>query len=262
MNILLTNDDGVNSIGLRTLAEVLRSRGQHNIYVLAPESNRSGVSHGLTLLRNPLKLTEKEKDSYSCPGEPADCALIAILGGKPCKPDVVISGINRGANLGSDIIYSGTAAAARQAVMMGVPGIALSLQAGKDFYWDMAANYAADHLDEFIALWKDDVFINVNIPNDPKGPSGQAQTWPAIKDYHDRIEPMKDPHGKDWVFFISGKETVEPETGSDYDAVSKNLVSISPVCVYPVVRRDLCPGAPDYAAAGKRGSRRSSRWGA
>jgi 5'-nucleotidase len=260
MNILLTNDDGISADGLLKLAAVLRSRGEHKVYVLAPDSNRSGVSHGLTLLRNPLKITEKDKDSYSCPGVPADCVLVAILGGRPCKPDVVISGINHGVNLGSDIIYSGTAAAARQAALMGVPGIALSLDGHKDFYWDMAANYAADHLDEFISLWKEDVFINVNIPNNPNGPSGQVQTWPAVKDYHDYIEIMKDPHGKDWFFIMAGEETVEPETGSDYDAVSKNLVSISPVCVYPVVRRDLCPGVPDYAAAGKRNFQRNSRW--
>jgi 5'-nucleotidase len=260
MNILLTNDDGINSNGLLKLAELLRARGEHNIYILAPDSNRSGVSHGFTLLRDPLKITEKDKDSYCCSGEPADCAMIPILGGKPCKPDAVVSGINHGANLGTDIIYSGTAAAARQAALMGVPGIALSLCTNKDFYWDMAANYAADHLDEFIKLWKADVFINVNIPNNPGGPSGQVQTWPAVKDYHDRIQVMEDPHGNDWCFFITGKETVEPEAGSDYDAVLKNLVSISPVCVYPVVRRDLCPGVPDYAAAGKRNFQRSSRW--
>ncbi|AEF80313.1 5'/3'-nucleotidase SurE [Leadbettera azotonutricia ZAS-9] len=260
MNILLTNDDGISANGLLKLAEVLRSRGEHNVFVLAPDSNRSGVSHGFTLLRNPLKLAEIDRDTYSCPGKPVDCAMLPILGGRPCKPDVVISGINHGANLGTDIIYSGTAAAARQAALLGVPGIALSLDGRKDFYWDMAANYAADHLDEFIALWKEDVFINVNIPNNPKGPSGQVQTWPAVKDYHDRIEFMKDPHGKDWVFFLSGKETVAPEAGSDYDAISKNLVSISPVCVYPVVRRDLCPGVPDYASAGKRNFQRSSQW--
>ncbi|GHU64779.1 5'-nucleotidase SurE [Spirochaetia bacterium] len=261
MNILLTNDDGIAASGLLKLAEVLRSRKEHTVFVLAPDSNRSGVSHGFTLLRNPLKLTEIDKDTYSCSGMPADCAIIPILGGKPCKPDVVISGINHGVNLGSDIIYSGTAAAARQAALMGIPGIALSLQWGKDFYWDMAANYAADHMDEFMSLWKEDVFINVNIPNNPKGPSGQVQTWPAVKDYHDGIAIMEDPRGEDWCFLMAGKETVEPDAGSDYDAVSKNLVSISPVCVYPVVRRDLCPGVPDYAAAGERDFSRSSPQG-
>jgi 5'-nucleotidase len=253
MNILLTNDDGISSPGLIKLAEVLRSRGKHRIFVLAPDCNRSGVSHGLTMLTNPLKLTEIERDTWSCSGHPADCVLAAVLGGKPCKPDAVVAGINKGANLGSDIIYSGTDAAARQAALMGVPGIALSLAALEDFRWEMAAVYAADHLEEFLALWKEGTFINVNIPNTPEAPGGMVHTWPVIKRYNDEVSYVKTPNGEEWCFLIFGNSTSDAGAGSDMDAVSRNLVSVSAVCIYPVVRRDSCAGVPDYAAAGTRG---------
>jgi 5'-nucleotidase len=125
MDILLTNDDGILCKGILKLAEALRSRNEHTVRVLAPDSNRSGVSHGLTILGSPVKLLELEKDTWSCSGTPVDCVLAGVLGGLPdMKPDLVISGINQGANLGTDITYSGTAAAARPAAQMGVPAIA------------------------------------------------------------------------------------------------------------------------------------------
>jgi 5'-nucleotidase len=252
MNILLTNDDGVGSEGLLKLRDALCAKGKYRVCVLAPDRNRPGVSHGLKALTNPLKFTEIERDTWSCSGQPADCVLAAVLGGKPCKPDAVVSGINQGANLGSDIIYSGTGAAARQAVLMGIPGIALSLAGKGAFYWDMAVAYAADHLEEFFALWKKDVFININIPNSPKLPEGIASTWPVVKRYQDRVSFFKAPDGKEWCFFISGNSSSEYEAGSDLDVVSRNMVSVSAVAVYPVVRRDCCAGVPDYAAVGKR----------
>jgi 5'-nucleotidase len=252
MNILLTNDDGIGSPGLMDLAGILRSRREHHIFVLAPDRNRSGVSHGLTMLTDPLRLTEIEKDTWSCSGKPADCVLAAVLGEKPCKPDVVVAGINKGANLGSDIIYSGTDAAARQAALMGIPGIALSLAAWEGCRWEMAAAYAADHLEEFLALWKEDTFINVNIPNTPEGPGGMVHTWPAIKRYHDKVSYIKVPDGREWCFLVSGNSTSDAGAGSDVDAVSRNLVSVSAVCAHPVIRRDSCAGAPDYVAAGAR----------
>ncbi|MDR0720099.1 MAG: hypothetical protein LBF78_10730, partial [Treponema sp.] len=167
MNILLTNDDGVDSPGIITLFETLKACPGHNVFVLAPDSDRSGVSNGLLALTKPLKITEKQSNVWSCEGLPADCVLAACLGGRPCKPDVVISGINRGGNLGTDIIYSGTCAAARQASLLGIPGIALSLAgcahwdgalkgegaAFKDTFkdnWGMAAAYAAGHLEEYL----------------------------------------------------------------------------------------------------------------
>ncbi|MDR1862638.1 MAG: 5'/3'-nucleotidase SurE [Treponema sp.] len=255
MKILVTNDDGIGCEGLVKLAGALRSRTNHAVWVLAPDTNRSGVSHGLTILGNPVKFTELEKNTWSCSGQPADCVLAGVLGGIPgMKPDVVVSGINRGPNLGTDIIYSGTAAAARQAALMGIPAIAFSLAGYSDFCWSMAAEYAADHLGEFLDMWEEDTFINVNIPNNPSGPGAVKKTWPAVKNYRDCLEVLKSEGGANWLFLQAGNQTAEREDGSDWDAVFRNMVSASPIFIHPVVSRNACAAAPDYASVGKRPS--------
>jgi 5'-nucleotidase len=260
MNLLLTNDDGFDSPGIRALAEAIRLRGGHRVFISAPDRDRSGVSHCLDILSGPVRVKSEGRGVWSCSGRPADCVLAAVLGGMPCKPDAVISGINKGANLGTDLIYSGTAAAARQAALMGVPAVAFSLAGDGDFQWDMAVEYAAAHLEELLSLWKEDVFINVNIPNSAEGPDGMVHTWPALKDYHDRVTTMSAPGnipgdipgGSEWCFLVPGAESVEAENGSDCDAVSRNLVSVSSIFIHPVVARDLCSAAPEHASTGKR----------
>jgi 5'-nucleotidase len=245
MNILLTNDDGIETEGIKSLTEALRSRGKHRLIVLAPDSDRSGVSHGLGIIREPIRLKEKSKDTWACSGLPADCVIAAVLGGIPCKPDIVISGINHGANMGNDIIYSGTAAAARQGVLFGLPSIALSLNGWSDYNWNMAAEYSADHLEDFLKLWEKDIFINVNIPNNPQGPDGMVITWPCRKDYHDTLSIMQGPFNNEYCFLVPGEPSVEDQKGTDWDAVSANLVSLSPVFVRPVISKNLCPNAPE-----------------
>jgi 5'-nucleotidase len=173
------------------------------------------------------------------------------------RPGLVISGINEGENLGTDIIYSGTDAAARQGSLMGIPAIALSLAGAPPFHWEMAARWAVDHLEELRGFWEEDTFINVNIPNSPGGPRGSRITWPDVKAYRDRLVPAGErlPVGEGGelrYFFEPGNSENPPEAGSDRDAVARNLVSISPIFNHPVVRRDLCAAAPDHAAAGRR----------
>jgi 5'-nucleotidase len=249
MNILLTNDDGIDSEGLLCLAKALRERTDHSVYVLAPDSNRSGVSHSISFLREPLKIVERSLNTWACSGNPADCVQAAVQGALSFKPDLVISGINQGANIGTDLIYSGTAGAARQAGLNAIPGIALSLagRGTEEFYWESAAAFAVEHLEEFRALWREDIFINVNIPNNPVGPGGMIPTFPSVRQYIDTFSLTHTLDGRLYCFLdISRVETL-PEEGSDWDAISRNLVSVSPVFLYPVVRGDLCPAAPDHA---------------
>jgi 5'-nucleotidase len=238
MNILLSNDDGINSEGIKKLAEVLRSRLKHKVYVIAPDSDRSGISHAISILNGPIKLTSVEEDTWSCSGYPADCIIAGIKGFLSVWPDLVLSGINRGANLGTDIIYSGTVSAARQASLAGIPAIALSLAGNDPFYWDMAVYWAADHLQELLDFWRKDAFVNVNIPNSSCGPAGITQTWPAHKNYQDALSIMNAPDGSRWCFFEAGEETIVPETGSDCNAVSENFVSVSTVYNYPAVIKE------------------------
>ncbi|MDR2110885.1 MAG: 5'/3'-nucleotidase SurE [Spirochaetaceae bacterium] len=248
MNILLTNDDGINCEGLIKFAEALR-RGRSRILVVVPDSNRSGVSHSLSL-SGPVRLVRHGEDTWLCSGTPADCVLAASLGGLPVKPDLVLSGINAGPNIGTDIIYSGTAAAARQAALQGIPAIAFSLAGmAEPLYWDPAVAFAVEKLDKLIGYWAEDVFLNVNLPNIPDIPGDMIITFPSRRHYFDDIVIFTAPNGHNYNFIKGGPIVTEPEAGSDWDAVSRNHVSVSPVFVHPVVRGDLCAGAPGHSAA-------------
>jgi len=237
MNILLTNDDGVDSEGILKLAAALRAKGKYRVLVLAPDCNRSGISNAVSLLNGPVKVLQLGEDTWSCSGYPADCVIAAKMGVLPVKPDMVLSGINRGENLGSDLIYSGTAAAARQASLGGFPAIALSLAGKETFYWDMAVCWAADHLEELMTFCEADSFVNVNIPNSPGGPAGMLTTWPAIKCYRESLTLMDAPDGSRWCFLEGEPELPEAQANSDCDAVARNFVSVSPVYNYPVGSR-------------------------
>jgi 5'-nucleotidase len=243
MNILLTNDDGLDCPGLLLLAEALKKQTSHRIFIVAPDADRSGFSHSITFLRNPVRLSEKAPDTWTCSGSPADCVIMALLGALPAVPGLVISGINRGANLGTDLVYSGTAAAARQASLAGVPAIALSLAGRGEFYWDMAVSWVLDHFEELRGFWEAGTFVNVNIPNRPEGPAGMIAAPPARRLYDDKISVHKAPGGDSWYFIDQGVITTKPEEGSDCDAVAKNLAAVSPVLIHPAVSlRDTAAG--------------------
>ena len=256
MNLLLTNDDGIDSGGLTVLAEALRSRGD-KVFIIAPDANRSGISNAITILNNPVKIKAVGEDAWTCSGTPADCVIAALMGVLPFKPDMVLSGINQGANLSNDIIFSGTAGAARQGSLFGVPSLALSLVDRSGFLWDMAAAWTALHLTELAALWREDTFVNVNIPNSPGGPEGMLMTWPGIKHYNDSLSVRTAPDGSLDCSLLAGEEAAEYESGSDIDAVSRNLASVSSVYNYPAVRKDLCPGAPCHASVSARPKEKS-----
>ena len=256
MKILLTNDDGINSDGIQKLADTLRKKGNYNVFIIAPDINRSGISHGVSIFNGPIKLKEINDYTWACSGFPVDCIIAGINIG--IKPDIVISVINRGANLGTDIIYSGTAAAARQASLKGIPGLALSLVGRANFYWDMAVSWSVDNLEKLISYWKEDSFVNVNIPNSPGGPEGFTIAWPAVKHYRDAMSVMNvpegghSPEGNRFCFLVPQGETIVDETGSDCDAISRNFASVSPIFNQPVILREFCPDAPAHAAVNSR----------
>ncbi len=169
MKILLTNDDGIEADGLRVLSEFLEKK--HEVYVVAPEGERSASGHGLTL-KGELRFSRVKENWYSCSGLPADCTLMGISHLlKDNLPDLVVSGINRGANLGIDTYYSGTVAGAREAAIRGVPAISISTcidffgEANQQHY-ETAAAALCSFIDKGIVdLIADDHFININVPN-------------------------------------------------------------------------------------------------
>ena len=258
MNILLTNDDGIFSDGIQKLAKSLRSNEKNKVYIIAPDINRSGISHGLSIFSGPIKLKEIEDKTWTCSGFPVDCIIAGLNGVLPEKPDIVLSGINKGANLGTDLVFSGTAAAARQASLKGIPAIALSLAGHGNFFWDIAVSWSVNNLEKLLSYWKEDSFVNVNIPNNPDGPEGFALAWPAVKHYKDKIAIMNipdgshSPDGNRFCFIVPEGESIVKEAGSDCDVISRNIASVSPVFNHPVILRDYCPNAPAHAAVGSR----------
>jgi 5'-nucleotidase len=236
MKILLTNDDGVNSPGIQLLAEALRKAG-HRVFVLAPVSNQSGSSHSIYFVNNPCKGIEVGEDSWSCEGTPVDCVVLGLLGALPEIPEIVVSGINRGANLGTDIVYSGTAAAARQGSLHNIPSLALSLVEGDSsiWNWDMAVAFVVEHFDKMLQYWKPCSFVNVNIPNRNEKPSKLVHAFPSLRYYNDSIDVYHAPDGNRYCFANAGIVSAQPEQGSDWEAATNNNASISEVYIHPLL---------------------------
>ncbi|MBE7559555.1 5'/3'-nucleotidase SurE [bacterium] len=233
--ILVTNDDGIHSPGIHLLAETLSALGE--VHIVCPDRERSAVSHSFTM-HSPLRVRKVRERVMILDGTPTDCVMFAILGYFEGKPDLVVSGINNGPNLGDDVIYSGTVAAAHEGKIMGIPSFALSLNCRFSDDGDPAARYLetagrfALHLSRHILAHglPPSTFLNVNVPNVPwEHLRGVAVTKLGQRLYNDSIIWRKDPHGKDY-FWIGGEEpSWVREPGTDFAALEQNLVSITPL---------------------------------
>ncbi len=227
--ILLSNDDGIRSEGLRALYEALSEFAQ--VVVVAPDRERSAVGRALTLHR-PLRCEKIGENWYAVDGTPTSCVYIgihAIMKGK--KPDMVIGGINRGPNLGEDITYSGTVSVAMEGALLGLPSVAFSLATFKDFKWKDAAEWASRIAKKVYekGLPKG-CCLNVNIPNLPYSEvKGVKITRQGKKNYTEKVEERRDPWGRVY-YWIGGEEpNWIPEPGTDYWAVKNGFISITPV---------------------------------
>jgi 5'-nucleotidase len=240
MKILITNDDGIDAPGIKILAAELGK--DHEILVIAPDRERSGVSHALNL-QHPGSLAQRGEREYACSGTPADCVYLAQLGALPFVPEAVVSGINRGPNLGTDILYSGTCGAVRQASLSGLPGIAVSCAAHRESLdYLAAASFVRRNFDLLISHCSGEVFINVNAPSSSDETLKGRWTRPGLRRYHDRIQVFDAPDKKRYCFLVGGMpETVE-DPDSDYAAVEAGLVAVSPILVHPQVPGGFVPG--------------------
>lgn len=225
--ILLTNDDGVASIGLNTLYEKLQNVG--DVVVVAPENERSAVSHGITL-HNPLRISEIKENFYALNGTPADCVILALKKLLPRKPDLVVSGINYGGNLGDDVLYSGTVAGAREASLHNIKSFAvslvLSLQGENDFQG--AAKFCTQLAKKILGDGlPPGIFLNVNVP--PDGYKRVRVTRQGNKCAENVIAENQDPRGRRYYWI--GQEIVrwEEDTQSDYEAIKNGMISITPL---------------------------------
>ena len=227
--ILISNDDGINSEGLHKLHEILKTLGE--VYVVAPDRDQSAVSHSLTLYR-PLRLDKISDFVYTVDGTPTDCVNLAINGIlRDNKPDLVVSGINKGENVGDDITYSGTVSAAMEGTLLGIPSIALSLVGRSDFNFDYAL-YHSELIAKYVLENKlpEDTLLNVNIPNLPgEQIKGIMITRQGKRLYDNPIVEKVDPRGKKY-YWIGGDELgfLDIE-GSDIMAVKEGYVSVTPI---------------------------------
>ena len=230
MRILISNDDGYLAPGLVCLARALMQVAQ--IEVVAPERDRSGASNSLTLT-HPLRVHKAENGFYFVDGTPTDCVHLAITGLLEKEPDIVIAGINRGANLGDDVIYSGTVAAAMEGRFLGLPAIAVSLARKTGTHFETAAQVVLRLLDK---LQRDplpaDTILNVNVPDVPYG---QLAGFEATRLGHrHKAEPViraADPHGNPVYWVGAPGSEDDAGQGTDFYAIRQHAVSITPLHV-------------------------------
>lgn len=235
MRILVTNDDGIHAEGLAIL-EQIAAQLSDDVWVVAPETDQSGVAHSLSL-SNPLRLRQIEEKRFAVQGTPTDCVIMAVRSVMAeMKPDLVLSGVNRGQNVAEDVTYSGTIAAAMEGTLLGIPSIAVSqaYMAGDrtSIIWDCALQHAPGIIRRLLEEGiPDGILFNLNFPNvAPSEVAGVAVTAQGRRDQElMRLEPRRDGRGNPyyWIAFQRGKN--EPANGTDLRALAEKRISVTPL---------------------------------
>jgi 5'-nucleotidase len=228
--ILVTNDDGINAPGIHALAKFMGEIG--DVYIVAPDRERSAVGHMLTMHR-PLRVEEIRERVCSVNGTPTDCVAVAINKILPRKPDLVAAGINKGANLGDDVTYSGTVSAAFEGTLLGVPSFAISLAGEKPYHYELAEPYALDVARYILEKHlPDDTLLNVNVPNRPKESlKGIRITRQGRRAYDNAIHDIYSPLGEKHYWIGGGKPLWEQGEDMDMQAILEGYISVTPVHV-------------------------------
>jgi 5'-nucleotidase len=227
-HILVTNDDGMASPGLHALAAALRSLG--TVWVVAPDRERTAVSHALTL-HKPLRLDRVAARVFAVNGTPSDCVNLAVKAVLPAAPSLVVSGVNKGVNLGDDVLYSGTVSAAMEGTMLGVPSIAVSQEGRQKFRFAVAAEYAArvarTVLDQGLPP---ETLLNLNVPDRPRSAiKGITVTVLSRRRFENPIVEKVDPHGRKYFWIAGTRISWDRGKHSDHDVLSRGWVSLTPL---------------------------------
>lgn len=225
----MSNDDGFRSEGIIALSEALRPLG--TVYVVAPDRERSAAGHSLTL-SHPLRVEKVGHRIYAVDGTPTDCVNLAVNGIlRKKKIDILVSGINKGGNMGDDITYSGTVSAAMEGTLLGIPSVAVSLVSRNRFRFDAAADFAAKVTRKVLSRkLPKDTLLNVNLPNVQKSEiRGVKVTRQGKRIYGEAVVEKRDPRGR--KYFWIGGDTLQTQDipGSDLEAVEQNYISITPI---------------------------------
>jgi 5'-nucleotidase len=222
---LLSNDDGIASEGLHVMRDVLRER--FDVVLIAPETEQSAMSHSLSLHR-PLRLRAVEAGAFAMDGTPADCVYVALHSSArvvPRRPSLIVSGINRGLNLGQDVFYSGTVAAAREGALRGIPAVAVSAHPHADLR--AVARLAADVGSELLKLPPRALLMNINVPKNWNGEVRATRLGERI--YEEVVDFRRDPRGREYLWLGGPGVRHEPNAGTDTDAYDEGAASITPL---------------------------------
>lgn len=226
--ILVTNDDGFFSKGIQMLAESLKELGE--VFIVAPDRDRSAVSHALTMHR-PLRVDLIREGCYSVNGTPTDCVVVGVKKILPSEPDLLVSGINKGANLGEDVTYSGTVSAAIEGTILGVPSFAISLVGERPFKYETASHFAIG-IAKFI-LQKGlpaDTLLNVNVPNKSlQEIMGIKVTKQGKRSYENSIHEIFSPWGEKQYWIGGGVVSWQTMENTDIQAIVEGYVSVTPL---------------------------------
>ena len=236
MKILLTNDDGIHAPGLAVLEDIARELSS-DIWIVAPEVEQSGQSRSITLTQ-PLRVRPVREQVFAVSGTPSDCVLLALQDIMDARPDIVLSGVNRGQNIAEDTSFSGTVAAAMFAMQLGIPAMALSqaqnFRERGSLPWETARAWGAKVIGPLIDVgWPDDVVINVNFPDrEPGEVAGVQMTRQGFRDetiiHHDKRQDLR---GNDYYWIGYRGKLSKPDAGTDLKAIYEGFVSVSPLHV-------------------------------
>jgi 5'-nucleotidase len=228
VKILVTNDDGIASPGLHALARAMRPFGQ--VWVVAPDRERTAAAHALTL-HKPLRITRVDARVFSVNGTPTDCVNLALKKLLRGAPALVVSGINRGVNLGDDVTYSGTVSAALEGTIMGIPSIAVSQETGKTFRHDVAAVYAARAARTVLKYGLPaETLLNINVPDRPKAKiAGVRVAALSRRRFDEPIIEKTDPHGRKYYWIAGTRISWSRQKNSDHEMLRRGFVTLTPI---------------------------------
>jgi 5'-nucleotidase len=249
MNILISNDDGILARGLGLLGEAAGDLGR--VTVVAPDREQSATSHSLTLHR-PIRATRRADGAYQVDGTPTDCVLLALDALMPEKPDFVFSGVNHGPNMGEDVLYSGTVAAAMEGLAAGIPSVAFSFGSFDLEHLESHRAGLTRLLGGIVAIdsFPRDTLLNVNLPPIPGDQvKGVRVTHLGSRVFHEEVARMKDPWGRDIYWIGGGHVTWSGGADSDFRAIGEGFISVTPLHV-DMTNYDLLEAARGWGLSG------------
>ena len=226
--ILVTNDDGIHSAGLTAVAKALGRVGE--VWVVAPDRERTAVAHAVTL-HKPLRIHHVRERFYAVNGTPVDCVNLALLNIMPKRPHLLVSGINKGVNLGDDVLYSGTVSAAVEGTILGIPSMAVSQEGRDQFHFATGAHYAVRVARLIVQNGlPEETLVNLNAPNRPlEAVTGVRVTCLSRRRFENPIIEKVDPHGRSYFWIAGTRVSWSRSKDADHEAIAEGAVSLTPL---------------------------------